>query len=416
MEASGGHMKVASVAQVGTAASLGMRPGDVIMELQGVHPSAAGQVAQIMRSARQGQTITATVRRDGRDMHLRGKASAAPLEHYDGATVGYGVIPFRGGRLRDILVRPVGTQSGPLVFLIQGYGCATIESRRPDDEVGELARAFAKRGIAFYRVEKPDVGDSEGGVSCRDADFATELDAYRTAYRHLADLGYAPDRVFILGHSLGGVEAPLLAAERPPRGVAVFGALLRNWADYMLDVDRLQDFAILGADPGETQARAEADRDAIRRFFFDREPLASIAARAPANVPSLTNLFGWDGGTQAFGRSENFMQDLARLNLAAAWRDTHSRVLSLYGASDVIALNGQDQRDLVDIVNFYRPQTAEYVEVPGTMHGMDVAGDRSELRRRSRAAGTLVYGAFNSVVADTLVAWIKRSMAAPPVR
>jgi pimeloyl-ACP methyl ester carboxylesterase len=317
--------------------------------------------------------------------------------------------------LRDILARPVGEQSGAIVFLIQGYSCATVEARTPGATYGELARAFVGHGIAFYRVEKPGVGDSEGPLNCRDLDFATELAAFKAAYFHLGELGYAPSRVFILGHSLGGMEAPLIAAQRSPRGVAVYGTVMRNWADYMFDLDRFQDFAMFGKDPGDLADFGEADRNAIRDFFFDRKPMASIVAKDPARRARLTEMFGWDGATSMFGRSERFMQDLAYINLARAWSGTKSRVLSLYGASDIIALNGQDQKDLVDIVNFYRPGTAEYVEVPDTMHNMDVVGDRTLLRRKTAAAGELVAGRFNPAVATAIIDWIQSSLSKPPV-
>src|SRR4029079_14678688 len=102
-------------------------------------------------------------------------------------------------------------------------------------------------------------------------DYATELDAFRAAYRHLTMArGIDADRVFMLGHSLGGPGAPSLAAERPPRGVAVYGTVFRNWADYHRDLTQFQPYLFGGSDLAEQSAQADHFREAIRRFYFLR--------------------------------------------------------------------------------------------------------------------------------------------------
>lgn len=399
----------------GTAARLGLRSGDRLLMLNGARITDGNMIQTVLRRLTGGSKISAEVMRGGRNFRLQAKAVSAPMETYLGASVAYGAVQFRRNLLRDILTRPTDRRLGAVVFFIQGFGCFSIEARKPDGEFAQLAQAFSAHGIAFYRVEKPGVGDSTGPDTCAENDLATELDAFRTAYRHLESLGYSLDQIFILGHSLGGIEAPLLAAERSPRGVAVYGTILRNWADYMLDLDRLQDFEILGSDPGSTYDRSERDREAIHRFFFAGASLQTIISGDPAVAKNLTELFGWDGANLVFGQTETFMRDLAGINLARAWQNSRSRVLSLYGASDVVALSGQDQRDIVDIVNFARPGTAQYLELPGTMHGMGLVGTRDELRAASIRKGELVNGTFNPEVADRLVEWVERSMRLPPV-
>jgi hypothetical protein len=130
----------------------------------------------------------------------------------------------------------------------------------------------------------------------------------------------------------------------------------------------------------------------------------------------LRENFGWDGGERVLGRHYSFLQDQAQQRLGAAWRDTRSRVLSLYGESDMVALTSTDHILIADIVNFYRPGTARYVEVAGTDHGMGIVGDRAEVRRRTMADNAPPRGDFNPEVATILRNWIIESMASPPVR
>ena len=63
---------------------------------------------------------------------------------------------------------------------------------------------IAKSGYVTMRVEKPGVGDSEGGPFA-DLDYNTEIDIYRQALKQLkAQPEVDNDNVFICGHSMGG--------------------------------------------------------------------------------------------------------------------------------------------------------------------------------------------------------------------
>lgn len=159
-----------------------------------------------------------------------------------------------------------------MLFLLQGYSCASIEPSDPDHPYRQLGAAMLARGVAYYRVEKPGMGDSEGGSQCVDINFANELAAFGAAYEHLIKVrGVAPDRIFMFGHSLGGMQAPLLASKVPPRGVAAFGTVFRNWADYHHEVDAYQTFLFSGDHPGASVTTAEQNRELMHRFYFERQ-------------------------------------------------------------------------------------------------------------------------------------------------
>jgi dienelactone hydrolase len=408
----------AEVLPGGTAQALGLRNGDLILSAGQQSVSQVGEVVAYAATLRSGDIAELKVRRAGKDVTLRGKAKPRPFETFAGAKVDYGAVPFRGGLLRDILVSPAGVARPPVLFLLQGFSCASIEPASPQDAYHRLGEELLKRGIAYYRVEKPGLGDSAGTPACADIDFATELEAFRGAYQHLINARHVEaDRIFMLGWSLGGLEAPLLAEELPPRGVAAYGTVLRNWADYHLDIDRDQTFLSNGTDPGEAAAATERDRDLVRRFYFAKEAPAQIAAASPAYGDAMRNLFGWDGADKMFGRHYKFMQDLAGLPLAAAWRRTRSNVLALYGESDIVAIDDRDHKMIADIADFYRPGSGRFVEVAGTTHGMELVGNRDQYRDKVIAAGGAPpAGPFNVEVAKALADWIDASMARPPVR
>ena len=397
----------------GTAAALGVRVGDIVVAADGGAIATPPELVAYAGRLHGGEPVALTIRRDGRELVLRGTAIARPLEAFTGAQTDYGAVDFGGGQLRDILVTPDGVAAAPIVFLIQGFACATIEF----PVYHRLGEELVRRGIGFYRVEKPGMGDSQGGAPCTAIDYATELDAFRTAYRHLIEARHIDaDRVFMLGHSLGGLEAPMLAAERPPRGIAVYGTVLRNWADYHRDLNQFQNYLFSGADLARQSRETDQVREVFRRFYFLRETPAEIAAADPAYAAALRDDFGWDGNEQMFGRNFRYMQDLARQPIVAAWQNARTNVLALYGESDMVALFDTDHRLIADLANFLRPGTGRYVEIPRTGHGMDVIGNRQEVRARTRAEGAIPQGEFNPAVAEALAAWIHDAMASPPVR
>jgi pimeloyl-ACP methyl ester carboxylesterase len=398
-----------------TGERLGLRNGDVITSLNGRQIEQVDDLIAAASGLRAADKVELTVRRSGKPIHVKGEAQPQPRETYPGATVDYGAIPFRGGFVRDILIMPKGQPNAPVVFLLPGFSCASIEPSDPTHPYKLIGQELLKAGIGYYRAEKPGLGDSVGPVKCEDIDYATELDAFRAAYHHLIGQRHVPpERIFMFGHSLGGLEGPMLAAELPPRGLAVYGTVARNWADYHHNLTRLQPYLIAGEDPAEVAKRSEVLRPLIDAFYFERKSPAEIAHEHPDMANDLREVLAWDGKDNALGRSYHYSQDLAQQPLMSAWRDSKTNVLSLYGESDLVALTDADAKLIADVVNHYRPGTAKYVEVAGTNHPMLLVGSRAEVRKAG-AAGKELGGKFNPAIVDLLASWIRESMAKPPV-
>jgi len=353
------------------------------------------------------------LRRDGREITAGGRFAERARETYAEGTATYGATPFDGGLLRDIMVAPKAGPAGPVVFLIQGYTCDSMETEAGASH-HELMQGLLKRGVSTFRIEKPQAGDSRGGPACADIDFATEVRAFQAGYRTLRErYGVTPDRIFILGHSLGGLEAPLVAAAGPaPRGVAVYGTVVRSWRDYLLDVLKYQGFAAAGADPAQGEAAGEAVRPLIEKIYAGGQSPAAVAAADPASVERLKTWLGWDGGERLMGRHAAFWRQISAMPLLAAWRDTKSQVLAVYGESDFAAVNAEDHKLIAEVANHYRPGTGRFVFVPRTGHGMRLDGDRAAARARKP---TDPRPAFNGDLVTIFGDWIDATMAQPAV-
>lgn len=412
MEPGEGGPRIVAVAPDSTAARAGVQAGDIITGLNGAQTPTPAALAAAAGTLRAGAPVTLTLARTGSPMTVNAVAQARPLESYDGATAAYGAVAFQGGQLRDILVTPTGARPDhPVVFLIQGYMCGTMEGAQPGHPYRAMAQGLAARGIATYRVEKPGMGDSLGGPQCLDTDFATELAAFRAGLKALIETHrIAPSRIVVFGHSMGGVQAPLLAAERGDlKGVAVMGTALRSWHDYMVELFRLQSFYNAGEDPVELDSLASAMRPLLERIFTEDTSLVTIAADNPEHAALLREVLQWDGKETILARTAGFWRGVDDARLVQAWRDAKAPVLTMYGEADFAAIDDRDHRLIVDIVNHYRPGTAVFVPLARTGHGFGLEGSRAEARAANARSGQgMNFNApYNPELHKTLADWVE---------
>jgi len=161
--------------------------------------------------------------------------------------------PEAGIHLAGTLTLPPGPGPFPAVALITGSGAQdrdeTIMGHKP---FWVLADHLTRHGIAVLRSDDRGVGESEGDFSAAtSADFAGDAAAAVAYLRERPEID--PHRIGLVGHSEGGIIAPMVAVER---GGVAFTVLLAGTALPGDEILLLQ---------GEAIARAMGqDEDAIR--------------------------------------------------------------------------------------------------------------------------------------------------------
>jgi pimeloyl-ACP methyl ester carboxylesterase len=122
-------------------------------------------------------------------------------------------VAYQNGaiRLAGTLTLPAGDGPFPAVLLITGSGA----QNRDEELLGHkpflvLADHLSRAGIAVLRVDDRGVGGSTGGPDATSADFAEDALAGVRFLKGLARI--AADRIGLLGHSEGGLIAPLAAS------------------------------------------------------------------------------------------------------------------------------------------------------------------------------------------------------------
>lgn len=123
--------------------------------------------------------------------------------------------PADGARLAGTLTLPEGQGPFPAVVLITGSGAQdrdeTLFGHKP---FLLIADTLTRRGVAVLRVDDRGVGGSTGNPQTATTDtFAGDVAAGVSFLRGRRDID--PARVGLIGHSEGGIIAPMVAARDP---------------------------------------------------------------------------------------------------------------------------------------------------------------------------------------------------------
>ncbi len=394
-------LMIRSVIPGTTAEEAGLRAGDVITAVDGTAITDAGRFVAELGRRKAGETASITFVRDARPETRKVTLKPRPRETgHASYEIAYGSVESRGGRLRTIMTRPKMPGKHPAFLLIQGLGGFSIENAPGNPRLyAEIIEALARRGFVTFRVDKPGQGDSEGGPT-RDVDFETELDGYRQALKALRGRDFVdPGNVVIFGHSMGGLMGPLLAAETPVKGLAVYGTASKTWYEYLLENTRRQ-MAMAGAPASEIDEALRKDSAINFEVFVAGRPPEEVAKAHPGLADRIGEMIA--EGRYYAGRHHAFFRQLAAKNMAAAWEAFGGHALAIWGKGDFVSAEA-DHALIAAIVNRARPGHGTFLAMDGIDHGFNRAASQEESFRNSGRPGE-----FNPAIVSTLADWASK--------
>lgn len=174
-------------------------------------------------------------------------------------------VPFLG-ELPGILTVPKGEGPFPAVILLQGSG-----SSDKDESIGSLkpfrdiAEGLAAQGVAVYRFDKRSYVYGAELAEKKDITLRDEyLEDAVNAVRLLAEQDRIdPDRIFALGHSLGGNAIPAIARELEQASVKARGFIMMAASPRPLDELMREQYDFLYSLMPEVTAEQQAEKDAL---------------------------------------------------------------------------------------------------------------------------------------------------------
>lgn len=389
-----------------TGERAGVHPGDILISINGKVVTAQ-TVSSTVRSIPAGSVINFVVGRDGKKLELKTALQEKPR---DPGNANYGVrysfVVSNGQKMRTIITVPKKAGKHPGFFFIQGFSPVsydfTLEGSKGDVTTldGPILFDFANSGFVTMRVEKPGVGDSEGGPFA-DLDYTTELDIYRQAMKQLRETpGVDGDNIFMFGHSMGGSFGPMIACEFPVKGIAVYGTAGRTWFEYLMDTIRYQGL-VAGQSFEVADDEARQGAQIMSLAMLEKKSAEEIKKMHPELAGVVDSYFP---GGLFNGKTLDFWRQLADTNFAKYWAKCNSHVLAVHGQSDFVTYDA-DHKLIVDIINRVHPGWGKFVLLPNSDHLFHNFATEQESQRNFQK------GKFNNDFSKVTKEWIATIMA-----
>ena len=187
-----------------------------------------------------------------------------------------------------LLVPKTGKAPFPAVVTITGSGQQTrdeylplpgLEKYRP---FRQIAEALANRGIAVLRVDDRGVGLSKGGDTLKvstSANFADDVRAQVDFLRERRDID--PNRIALLGHSEGGMIAPMVASTDKRIAAIVLLAGTGKRGDVIIAYQVNQGLEGDSTLTEEARVKARAEQQEAMRKAIDGDASAPESLRNP---------------------------------------------------------------------------------------------------------------------------------------
>lgn len=389
-----------------TAAKAGIQAGDIILKVNG-KVVGAPTIGAVARELPAGQLVTFGILRDGKPLDLKADMVEKPRDpggpNY---SVTYSHITSHDKRMRTIITNPKKPGKFPALFFIQGLSPISydfpLETATGDVTSldGPILFDFANNGFVTIRVEKPGVGDSEGGPYPT-MDYTTELDIYRQTLKQLKSLpSVDTGNIFIFGHSMGGAFGPMVAVESPVKGLAIYGAASRTWFEYIMDVVRYQQ--IVGGNTYEAVDEiARQGAQIMAQVFLENKSTEEVKKSHPKLAGMIDSYFP---GGSFNGKSLDFWRELAQTNFASYWAKVNAHVLSVKGESDFVVYEA-DHKLIADIVNRAKPGFGKFAICPSSDHLFhNFPTEEASNKNFSK-------GKYNPAFSQMMMAWVREVMA-----
>ncbi len=195
---------------------------------------------------------------------------------------------INGVTISGTLSLPQGKGPFPVVITVSGSGPQdrdeTIYDHKP---FLVLTDALTKRGIAVFRYDERGVGKSTGNYAASNTkDFAEDGSRILA---HLAKLErIEPTRMAIIGHSEGGIVAPMIAVERGDLAAIVLMAGPAVTGKQIV-LNQTREIAKVSGMPAAT---IEAQQKLMLKVFGQVQPASAPTTNDSQSKPESSNFFG----------------------------------------------------------------------------------------------------------------------------
>lgn len=314
----------------------GLMTGDIIKKYDNHSISDSSQFLSVNRLYYANDKIKVSLLRAGKPLAVTLTLGEFPREKSSDTDIEYtsfysGGISAGNARLRAVVTSPLHSKGKklPALLMVSALGSPRLADTPSYNLSTELAHKIAKSGFRVLRFELRGYGDSEG-EDYRISDFDAEINDNLAAFSYFAGRNDVDkNKVFVFGHSTGGIIAALTAEKTGAAGLIASCTVGRTFYERMGDTLRLQ---------GELAGDTPAEIDNTIKNYFDLttsiargEPLEEIIKKNPA-ASKLVN----KSGRIMDDRTPEYWKQQLNINLAEVYGKIKCPVLIIYGESDFL--------------------------------------------------------------------------------
>jgi pimeloyl-ACP methyl ester carboxylesterase len=348
---------VQSVVDGGSAKDSGIQANDIITQVNDHKVLDVADFVQTVKSLRAGDAAMIHLRRFGKALTKQLLVKPRPYESAPDVVTLYKAITVDGSLRRVIITSPKTQEKHPAALYLNGIGCFSQESSTLQTNDAKLLYGLTRAGFVTMRVEKSSMGDSEG-PPCSTVDLEAERRGYLAGLKALREYPFVdPKNIFLIGLSIGGVQAPLIAEQIPVKGIVVVNTVIKPFLEYLIDTRRRQN--LLAHVPyDEMDRRARLNELCNHRLLIEKQSFESVVKESPDCRDYIT-----------YPAAYTYMQQWAALNPAAEWKKVSAPVLIVYGAADFVSSIADDPY-MADVINSFHPGHATLKMIPNMDHPM----------------------------------------------
>ncbi len=314
-----------------------------------------------------------------------------------------------GIQLAGTFTTPAGTAPFPAVLLITGSG----PQNRDEELLGHrpflvISDYLTRHGIAVLRVDDRGIGQSTGSFAkATTADFATDVQAGVAWLKTCPEIDHA--RIGLIGHSEGGIIAPLVASQSAEVAFIVMLAGTAVPGDQVLTEQQMLVSKSMGV-PGEVVAQNRVLNEKLFAILRGEskpaeaeKKLTAAAREALAQMPEDQRKLVQPGlEAQVTSANSPWFRYFLTYDPGPALRKLHCPVLAMNGELDVQVSARQNLPVIAKALEDAGNRDYEIVKLPKLNHLFQTAttGSPSEYAAISET--------ISPVALDILAQWILR--------
>ncbi len=378
------------------AAKSGLRPGDIIRKYGPTTIPDPSAMLTALSNVYAGDRIEIEIFRQGHPAHLFLTLAPFPRDFQEGIELEYTSFSRGEARFRAVVHSPANSSGKALpgLLIVSALGSPRLIRSEVYDMSREIACAAASGGFRVLRFELRGSGDSEG-EDYRQTDFLSEIADNAAALdflRNRPDID--PKRIFLFGHSTGGIIAGILAGTgrfetasraqalpsgretgpRPPlAGVILSCTIGRDHLERIAATIRLQ-----GELDGKSYPEIEKsvrNHLTLCTLLADGMKMPEIASRHPELAQAVNS-----SGRIMDDRTDTYWQQQLGFNLAEVYQAIRCPALVIYGESDFLTTRPCHET-ICKTIRASGNGSVRFEAIPGMDHKYSIARDYSESAR-----------------------------------